>query len=124
MFKASRELAAIPGLTTELELLWLPSHMAGHEVRMHKQADRHCARVRREGRPICLVDEVEVPLSMEEGLFFELRDAFVKCEVKAPKGRGVKRAREGRRLSFGRLFYEPDDDEDERRPTKKAKSGR
>lgn len=68
------------------------------------------------------MDEVEVPLSMEEGLFFERRDAFVKCEVKASKGRGVKRAGEGRRLSFGRLFYEPDDDE--RRPTKKAKSGR
>lgn len=28
----------------------------------------------------------------------------MKCEVKASKGRGVKRAGEGRRLSFGRLF--------------------
>ena len=104
MFEASRALAAIPGLQTELELRWLPSHMGGHKVDMHEQADRHCARVWRERRPICLVDGVEAPLSMEEGVYFELRGPFERrvAAVAASPRRAKRPRRESRQVRRGR----------------------
>ncbi|KAK1832951.1 hypothetical protein QBC39DRAFT_403281 [Podospora conica] len=91
MFASSRELAAIPGLQTEHELLWLPSHMVGNKVDLHEMADKHSTWVRKEQRPICLVGGVEVELEVEEGMYWELRDAFVRRTARVPPARGLKR---------------------------------
>lgn len=111
-------------MKTELELLWLPSHMIRHTVRLHEMADRHCALVRREGRPIFTVGGVEVPLSMEEGLVWELRDTFQRRGEAARRLKRAKRSRSrrGSELSDGRLsFWDRQEDEGERRVAKRRR---